>query len=117
MSYHAINQAAGTGFQAGTGILALPVPCIRNGTSAQYFGFKRLAGDAPDGLVLSDGDPVERPVRVYHRDTGELIAQVQSASDGTWEVTNLSDAVDLDVQILGTGTGERDLHFPKVRAS
>ena len=77
----------------------------------------RLAGDAPDGLVLSNGSPAVRPVRVYHRGTGELIAEVTSAADGTWQVAGLSDAVDLDVQIMGTQTGERDVLIPKVRAS
>lgn len=77
----------------------------------------RLAGDAPDGLVLSNSIPVARPVRVYHRATGELIAEVMSASDGTWQVTGLSDVVDLDVQFMGTAPGEKDVLVPKVRAS
>ncbi len=94
--------------------LAFPVAVAGK---VSFPGAFRLAGDAPSGLVLSDGDPVVRPIRVYHRETGELIAEVQSNSDGTWQVANLSNAVDLDVQILGTVTGERDLHFPKVRAS
>ena len=82
-----------------------------------FSGPFRLAGDAPDGLVLSNGSPAARPVRVYHRGTGELIAEVTSAADGTWQVTGLSDASDLDVQIMGTETGERDVLVPKVRAS
>ncbi len=80
-------------------------------------GYGRLAGDPPDGLVLSNGTPVSRPVRVYHRSTGVLVAQVASESDGTWEAPGLSVSEDFDVQFMGVATGERDVLVPKVRAS
>lgn len=85
--------------------------------TAVLTGSARIAGDSPDGLVLSSGVAVQRPIRLYYRRTGELVAQTTSESDGTWEFAGLSTLFDFDVQILGTEAGERDLHFPKVRAS
>lgn len=82
-----------------------------------YLGYARLAGDAPDGLVLSNSVPVARPVRVYHRATGSFVAQVMSASDGTWEVEGLSVNEDFDVLFMATAPGERDVLVPIVRAS
>ena len=82
-----------------------------------FLGYARLAGDAPDGLVLSDGTPVARPVRAYLRSTGTLAGATISEADGTWELPGLSPAVDFDVQFVGTQPGERDVIVPKVRAS
>ena len=82
-----------------------------------FLGYKRLAGDAPDGLVLSNGSPAARPVRAYHKDSGVLAGATVSASDGTWELPGLSPDVDFDVQFVATATGERDVLVPKVRAS
>lgn len=82
-----------------------------------FLGRGRLAGDPPDGLVLSNATPVARPVRVYHRGTGAFVAQVMSASDGTWEVTGLSLSEDFDVVFMATAPGEKDVLIPRVRAT
>ena len=80
-------------------------------------GNARLAGDAPTGLVLSNGIPAARPVRVFHTETGFMAGQTVSASDGTWELPGLKPGVDFDLQFVGTQPGERDVLLPKVRAT
>lgn len=117
MSYHCITYPPASTFAAGSTNFAIPFACIKFGRSVDVRGADRLAGDAPDGLVKSNDTPVARPVRIYHRATGELVAEVMSASDGTWQVTGLTSAVDFDVQFMGTASGERDVLVPKVRAS
>lgn len=53
-----------------------------------------FAGEAPDGLTTVAGIPTSAQVRIYWRDPdgGEdvLVASTQSASDGTWRITNLN---------------------------
>jgi hypothetical protein len=82
-----------------------------------FLGYARLAGDEPDGLILSNAAPVSRPFRVYHRPTGALVAQGMSASDGTWEAPGISKDEDFDVIFMATAVGERDVLVPKVRAT
>jgi hypothetical protein len=52
-----------------------------------------LAGELPDGLTTVEGAPVAATVRVLLRESGPgdgaLLAEVQSAADGTWRVTGL----------------------------
>lgn len=42
------------------------------------------------GTVTVEGVPAARPVRVYDRETGVLVAETQSAADGTYLVDNLA---------------------------
>jgi hypothetical protein len=37
------------------------------------------------GTVLQDGEPVVRTVRIYRRDNGKLVREVQSEVDGTFD--------------------------------
>lgn len=54
-----------------------------------------LAGEFPDGITTVDGVPVVATVRVLlrtaagHPGDGYLVAEVQSAPDGTWRVDGL----------------------------
>ena len=43
-----------------------------------------------DGVVTVDGQPASRPVRVYDRETGVLVAETTSAADGTYQVDGLA---------------------------
>lgn len=62
-----------------------------------------LAGTFPGGITSVEGVPTTATVRVSYRPVaggasdGVLIAQVQSAPDGTWRVDGLDPALKFDV--------------------
>lgn len=72
-----------------------------------------LAGNDPGGLTTVENVPVSATVRVLlrtasgHPGDGVLVAQVQSASDGTWLVTGLDPALKYDV--VGRYAGRNDV--------
>lgn len=81
---------------------------VRIGNFVQYNKFRvdlngagYLAGEFPDGATTVGGVPVSAVVRVLLRTTGEgdgtLVAQVESAADGTWRVDGLDPAKKYDV--------------------
>lgn len=72
-----------------------------------------LAGEFPDGVTSIDGVPAAATVRVLLRTTaghpgdGALVAEVQSASDGSWRVDGLDPALKFDV--VGRCAGFNDV--------
>lgn len=62
-----------------------------------------LAGTFPGGVTAVNGIPTTATVRVHYRPTegalgdGVLVAQVQSAPDGTWRVDGLDPNLKFDV--------------------
>ena len=66
-------------------------------------GAGRLAGDFPDGITTVDSVPVPAEVRILLRTAsgaigdGAVVAVVQSAPDGTWEVLGLPKGFTYDV--------------------
>lgn len=66
-------------------------------------GAGRLAGEFPDGITTVEGVPVSAEVRILLRRVtgqagdGAIVAVVQSAADGTWEVTGLPMGFKYDV--------------------
>lgn len=76
---------------------------------AEYFelhnleGPGYLAGTFPGGVTAVDGVPTTATVRVHYRPAegelgdGVLVAQVQSAPDGTWRVEGLDPTLKFDV--------------------
>lgn len=77
-------------------------------------GSLRIGGDSPNGLVLSGGAPAARKVRLYDMETGELVAETISASDGTYSFSGLSARTEgYCVWIVGAA-GERGYLIPGV---
>lgn len=75
-------------------------------------GALRIGGDSPNGLVLSGGAPVARTVRLYDMETGALVAETTSASDGTYAFAGLSARPEgYAVWIMGAA-GERGVIIP-----
>lgn len=70
-------------------------------------GDGHLAGESPDGVTRVDGVPESAQVRVLHRATGEVIAVVDSAQDGTWQVGRLNPRLRFDV--VGRRAGFNDV--------
>lgn len=76
-------------------------------------GAGRLAGDFPDGITTVDSVPVPAEVRILLRTAsgavgdGAVVAVVQSAPDGTWEVLGLPPGFKYDV--VGRKAGENDV--------
>lgn len=62
-----------------------------------------LAGSFPGGITTVDGVPTAATVRVLYRPgpgqpgDGALVAEVQSAADGSWRVDGLDPALKFDV--------------------
>lgn len=62
-----------------------------------------LAGSFPGGITTVDGVPTAATVRVLYRPgpgqpgDGALVAEVQSAADGSWRVDDLDPALKFDV--------------------
>lgn len=62
-----------------------------------------LAGSFPGGITTVDGVPTPATVRVLYRPgpgqpgDGALVAEVQSAADGSWRVDGLDPALKFDV--------------------
>lgn len=78
-----------------------------------------LAGDFPGGITTVDAVPTAAVVRVLYRPTagepgdGVLVAQVQSAPDGTWRVGGLNPALRYDV--VGRKAGLKDVIMSNVQ--
>jgi len=78
-----------------------------------------LAGDFPGGITTVDAVPTAADVRVLYRPTagepgdGVLVAQVQSAPDGTWRVDGLNPALRYDV--VGRKAGLKDVIMSNVQ--
>lgn len=72
-----------------------------------------LAGEFPDGITTVDGVPVNATVRVLlrtvagHPGDGSLVAEVESAPDGSWRVDGLSTGFKYDV--VGRKAGFNDV--------
>ena len=71
-----------------------------------------LSGSYPDGLVTDDGVPVSADILIRIRSkslplNGLLVAQVKSAPDGTWLVTNLNP--DLKYDAIARLDGRNDV--------
>lgn len=77
-----------------------------------------LAGEFPDGITTVEGVPVAATVRVLlrtesgHVGDGAVIAEVQSAPDGTWRVDGLNTALRYDV--VGRKAGHNDVIMANV---
>lgn len=76
-------------------LVAMPVATTKrvrlaSTTTVLPSGTLRIGGDSPNGLVLSGGAPAARTVRLYDMETGVLVAETTSASDGTYTFTGLS---------------------------
>lgn len=77
----------------------------------------RLAGSFPDGITTVDGVPVSAKVRVYVRAVGKyydgyFVKEVQSATDGTWEISGLS--TELSYDVVGRKDGFNDVIMANV---
>lgn len=72
-----------------------------------------LAGEFPGGVTTVGGVPVGATVRVLYRPTdgapgdGIVVAEVQSAADGTWRVDGLITSLKFDV--VGRKAGFNDV--------
>ena len=77
-----------------------------------------LAGQFPDGITTVDGTPVSATVRVLYRPAsgepgdGAVVAEVQSAPDGSWRVDGLNTALRYDV--VGRKAGHNDVIMANV---
>ena len=82
------------------------------------FGDGYLAGEFPDGITTVEGAPVSATVRILCRPEadalgdGVVVAQVQSAPDGTWRVDGLNPALKYDV--VGRKNGHNDVIMANV---
>ncbi|MDH1865739.1 hypothetical protein N5D83_02760 [Pseudomonas chengduensis] len=62
-----------------------------------------LAGEFPDGITKIEGVPGPATIRILYRPgqgfpgDGMVVAEVQSAADGTWRVDGLDPAMQFDV--------------------
>ncbi len=72
-----------------------------------------LAGEFPGGITTVDGVPTAATVRVLYRPVsgapgdGVVVAEVQSAPDGTWRVDGLDTGLRYDV--VGRKAGHNDV--------
>ena len=78
-----------------------------------------LAGSYPEGITSIEGAPTIATVRIHLRATsgaagdGMLIAEVQSAADGSWRVDGLDP--DLSFDVIGRKAGFNDVIVANVR--
>jgi len=78
-----------------------------------------LAGTYPGGITSVEGVPTIATVRIHLRTTsgaagdGMLIAEVQSAADGSWRVDGLDP--DLSFDVIGRKAGFNDVIVANVR--
>ena len=81
-------------------------------------GVGYLAGEFPGGITTIDGVPAAATVRVLYRPAsgaagdGVVVAEVQSAPDGTWIVEGLNPALKFDV--VGRKAGFNDVIMANV---
>lgn len=91
----------------------------RTGKPAGGNGY--LAGTYPGGITTIDGAPTVAVVRIHLRaeagaaGDGMLIAEVESAADGSWRVDGLDP--DLSFDIIGRKAGFNDVIVANVRPS
>lgn len=82
-------------------------------------GYGYLAGRFPDGITTVEGVPVSATVRILHRPTagelgdGVVVAEVQSAPDGSWQVAGLNP--DLRYDVVGRKEGFNDVIMANVK--
>jgi len=80
-----------------------------------------LAGSFPDGIASVGGVPTVATIRIHLRaqsgaaGDGMLVAQVDSAPDGSWRVDGLDPALSFD--IIGRKEGFNDVIVANVRPS
>lgn len=103
-------------------LVAMPVATTKrvllsSATTVLPSGTLRIGGDSPGGLVLVGTAPAARVVRLFDRETGVLVAETTSASDGTYSFTGLSARTQgYDVVIQGViASNERDVIIPGVQ--
>lgn len=78
-----------------------------------------LAGEFPDGITTVEGAPVSATVRILYRPAagalgdGVVVAEVQSAPDGTWRVDGLNPTLRYDV--VGRKAGLKDVIMSNVQ--
>lgn len=79
---------------------------IRSIFAYHLSGIRGGAGSI-SGTVMENGTPVQRWVRLYYRPSGELVSQVKSGSDGSYQFTDLESGVaDYVVVALDDNAGE-----------
>lgn len=80
-----------------------------------------LAGTYPGGITTVDGAPTVATVRILYRPLsgqrgdGVVVAEVQSAPDGSWIVEGLDP--DLSFDVVGRKNGFNDVIMANVRPS
>lgn len=78
-----------------------------------------LSGEFPGGITAVDAVPTSATVRILYRPTsgtpgdGVLVAETQSAPDGTWRVDGLNPALRYDV--VGRKAGLKDVIMSNVQ--
>lgn len=78
-----------------------------------------LSGSFPGGITTVDSVPTSASVRILYRPNsgepgdGVLVAEVQSAPDGTWRVDGLNPALRYDV--VGRKAGLKDVIMSNVQ--
>lgn len=78
-----------------------------------------LAGEFPGGITTVDGVPTASTVRVLYRPVsgapgdGVVVAEVQSAPDGTWRIDGLDTGLRYDV--VGRKAGFNDVIMSNVQ--
>lgn len=94
-------------------------PSVRLDSSFQPSpGNGYLAGEFPDGITTVDAVPTSATVRILYRPAagapgdGVLVAETQSAPDGTWRVDGLNPALRYDV--VGRKAGFNDVIMANV---
>lgn len=77
-----------------------------------------LAGDFPEGITTIEGVPTAATVRILYRPDpgsigdGAVVAEVESAPDGTWRVDGLDPSLKFDV--VGRKNGHNDVIMANV---
>lgn len=103
--------------QEDTEMLLAPV-IDRDAFSLSRSGLGYLAGEFPDGITTVDGAPVTATVRILlrtvagHPGDGSLVAEVESAPDGTWRVDGLP--LHLKYDVVGRKAGFNDVIMANV---
>lgn len=105
------------GFAPAPAIIKIPSATMQS-TLAPMKGNGYLAGSYPGGVTTVDGVPTGAKVRAIYRPAsgalgdGVCVAEVQSASDGTWLIPNLNPALKFDV--VGRKAGFNDVIIANV---
>lgn len=99
----------------------LAIPFFREYKPFQMprLGSGYLAGNFPEGITTVEGVPVAATVRIIYRPRsgepgdGAVVAEVQSAYDGTWRVEGLR--TDLRYDVVGRMDGYNDVIVANVQ--